>query len=70
MQDCNYSVKAPMRGTNLNSGLFVPVLPLCRDTMGKCSLRVKGKVYGFDVGMGFAAQWEGWCVLVCASARA
>lgn len=37
----NYSVKAPLRGTHLNPGLFVTMFPRCRGTAGKCSFCAK-----------------------------
>lgn len=40
----NYSVKAPLRGTNLNPGLFVTMFTHCRGTTGKCSFCVKAEV--------------------------
>ena len=69
----NYSVKAPLRGTSLNPGLFFTVFPHCRGTVGKCSFYVgspsKGKLYGFDAGIGFSLQQGALCALICVSAR-
>lgn len=62
---CNYFVKAPLRETNLILGLLVALLPLLRDTWGKCSLCVRGKLYGYDVGIVFTVQSEAQSVRVC-----
>lgn len=40
----NYLVKAHLRGTNLNPGLFVTMFAHCRGTAGKCSFPVKALV--------------------------
>lgn len=59
-------MKAPLSKTNLILGLLVALLPLLRDTTGKCSLCVRGKLYGFDVGIVFTVQSEAQSVHFCA----